>query len=88
VRKRSPISSRVGADEYERQLRASMLAPILQAKEVPKFSAAAQEFMKTYAAANNKPSEQSAKACILKQHLLPMFGELRCDQIRTTRSKR
>jgi integrase len=83
VRKRSPISSRVGAEEYERQLRASMLAPVSEAKEVPKFSVFAEEFMKTYAAANNKPSEQSAKACILKHHLLPAFGELRCDEIRT-----
>lgn len=33
-------------------------------------------------AANNKPSEQSAKDCILKHHLLPTFGELGCDQIR------
>jgi integrase len=82
VRKRSPINSKAGAEEYERQLRGSMLMPASQPKEVPKFSAFAAEFMKTYAAANNKPSEQAAKASILKHHLLPAFGELRCDEIR------
>ena len=29
------------------------------------FSAYAEEFMRSYAVANNKPSEQEAKACIL-----------------------
>jgi hypothetical protein len=61
-----------------------MLAPpeSAQPKEVPRFAAFAAEFMKTYAAANNKPSERAAKACILEHHLLPAFGEMRCDEIR------
>ncbi len=84
VRKASPIPSRAGAEEYERQLRNSMLAPpeSAQTKEVPRFAAFAAEFMKTYVAANNKPSERAAKACILEHHLLPAFGEMRCDEIR------
>ncbi|MEO7034324.1 MAG: hypothetical protein ABI335_10920 [Polyangiaceae bacterium] len=51
-------------------------------KEVPKFSAYATEFMETYAIANNKPSEQSMKACILKHHLLPVFGDMPLDAIK------
>ncbi len=82
VRKRSPVQSKAGAEEYERQLRTSMLAPARITKEVPQFSAFSAEFMETYARSNNKPSEQEAKRCILKHHLLPAFGELRLDQIR------
>jgi integrase len=83
VRRRSPISSKAGAEEYERQLKTSMLAPpSVQPKEVPTFAVFAAEFMKTYVAANNKPSERAAKECILKHHLLPMFGDKRCDEIR------
>jgi len=32
--------------------------------------------------ANDKPSERAAKEPILKHHLLPAFGEMRCDEIR------
>jgi integrase len=85
VRKCSPISSKAGCEEYERLLRTQMLAPAVsvQPKEVPRFAAFAALFMKTYAAANNKPSERAAKESILKHHLLPAFGDSRCDEIRT-----
>jgi len=39
--------------------------------------------MKTYAIANNKPSEQAAKARMLKNKLLPAFGAIRIDEIKT-----
>jgi integrase len=38
--------------------------------------------MDTYAAADNKPSERAAKESILRLHLLPAFGDNRCDEIR------
>ena len=38
--------------------------------------------MKTYAVANNKPSEQQSKACILSHHLIPAFGDKRLDEIK------
>jgi integrase len=82
IRKRSPVQTKAGAEEFQRQLRTSMLAPIRIAKEVPTFSRYAAEFLETYAAANNKPSERSMKACILKHHLVPAFGEMRLDSIR------
>lgn len=84
VRKRSPINSKTGAEEYERKLRAKMSAPApeVMTKPIPKFAAFAAEFMETYVAANNKPSERAAKACILKHHLLPAFGGMTLDEIR------
>ncbi|HEY2405669.1 MAG TPA: tyrosine-type recombinase/integrase [Polyangiaceae bacterium] len=56
--------------------------PTRTTKEVPTFAVYADEFMKTYVLANNKPSEQSMKACILKHHLLPVFGPMRLDAIK------
>lgn len=82
IRKRSPVQTKAGAQAYEHQLRTALLAPVRLNKEVPKFAAYADEFMKTYAVANNKPSEQAAKARILKHHLLPAFGEMRLNQIK------
>ena len=83
VRKRSPIQSKAGADEFEHQLRSALLAPTRTiTKEVPKFSAYATEFMETYVIANNKPSERSMKASILKHHLLPVFGDMPLDAIK------
>jgi integrase len=83
IRKRSPIQSKAGAEQFEHELRASLLAPVRIAKEVPTFSAYAEEFMRSYAVANNKPSEQEAKACILRNHLIRAFGEMRLDEIKT-----
>jgi len=83
VRKRSPVQSKAGAEEFERRLRTELLSPLRLAKEVPTFAEYADEFQKTYVLANNKPSEREAKACILKHHLLPAFGSLPLDAIRT-----
>ena len=83
MRKRSPIQSRAGADQFEHQLRTELLTPArTPTKEVPKFAAYATEFMDTYVVANNKPSERSMKASILKHHLLPVFGNLPLDAIK------
>ena len=38
IRKRSPIQSKAGAEQFEHELRASLLAPVRVAKEVPTFS--------------------------------------------------
>lgn len=81
IRKRSPIQSKAGAEAYEHQLRTSLAVPVCLKKEVPTFAAYADEFMNTYAAANNKPSEQDAKQRMLKHHLLPAFGGNKLDAI-------
>jgi integrase len=83
VRKRSPVQSKAGAEEFERRLRTELLLPSRKAREVPTFAEYADEFQKTYVLANNKPSEREAKACILKHHLLPAFGGMKLDSIRT-----
>lgn len=82
IRKRSPNQSKAGAEEFERQLRTAMLAPTHTTKEVPTFADYADDFMNTYVLANNKPSDRSMKASILKHHLLPVFGEMRLDAIK------
>ena len=82
VRKRSPVQSKAGAEELERQLRNALLLPTHTTKEVPTFAAYADEFKKTYVLANNKPSERSMKDSILKHHLLPVFGPMRLDAIK------
>jgi hypothetical protein len=56
--------------------------PVTVHKEVPTFQTFADEFMRTYAAANNKPSEQRAKENILGVWLKPRFGRTRPDQIK------
>ncbi len=51
-------------------------------EEVPTFQKFAEEFMKTYAKANNKPSEQRAKRNILDVWLLPRFRTAKLHEIR------
>ncbi|HVW25474.1 MAG TPA: hypothetical protein VHC69_08885 [Polyangiaceae bacterium] len=78
------MQSKAGAEEFERQLRTELLSPTrVIPKEVPTFAAYADDLMKTYAIANNKPSEVEAKRSMLKHHLLPTFGATRLDEIRT-----
>lgn len=83
IRKVSPINTRRGAEEYERQLRASLLDGSFMREEVrtPTFDDFAKEFLETYVKANNKPSEVRGKECILNAHLKPQFGALRLDQL-------
>ncbi len=69
-------------DEFEHRLRTALLAPNRPTKEVPTFAAYADEFKKTYVLANNKPSERSMMASILKHHVLPVFGEMRLDAVK------
>jgi len=46
------------------------------------FDTFADEFMKTYAKTNNKPSEQNSKKLILKRHLRPALGKMHIGDIR------
>jgi integrase len=48
---------------------------------VPTFDSFADEFMATYAATNNRPSECAAKTKVLKHHLRPAFGSSKLDSI-------
>ena len=52
VRRQSPVQTKRGAEDYERQLRQVMLNPRPEGKDVPIFSRYAEEFMTTYAETN------------------------------------
>jgi integrase len=93
IRKKSPIDTKRGAEEYERHLREEMRAaafgdkegepstPAPPPKEVPTMKEFSREFLEVYAKANNKPSELHTKTCAFRRHLVPEFGHLRLDQI-------
>ena len=86
IRKVSPVQSRRGAESYERDLRESLLAERSGRKEVarkepPRLSRFAEEFLETYAEANNKPSEVASKRTTCKKHLVPVFGKKKLDEI-------
>ena len=64
IRKFSPVQTKRGAEQYEQQLRQSLLDGTYGKqeeeevpRETPTLAAFAKEFIDTYATANNKPSE-------------------------------
>jgi integrase len=88
IRKVSPVQTRRGAEQYERELRASLLAGTYGRKEeepVPLFAEYVKQFTSDYVKCTNKPSEVQTKADIFRVHLLPAFGHLRLDEINARR---
>jgi len=83
IRKVSPVQTRRGAEKYEREVRQALGDDRFGREEVPRFEAFKKEFMETYVAANNKPSERISKTSMLKFHLVPAFGRMRLDEIGT-----
>ncbi len=88
IRKVAPIQNKRAAEQYEREMRIELLEGATPRKEVqepkveaPKFAAFSDQFIKTYAKTNNKPSEVATKEAALKNHLVPAFGKLRLDAI-------
>lgn len=84
VRKVSPVQTRRGAEQYERELRQSLLDGTHGKKEVivPTCAEFSEEFLRTYVKTNNKPSECQTKAGVFRNHLNPAFGKLKLDEIR------
>ncbi len=84
VRKVAPVQTRRGAEEYERQLRGSLLdgshGREEQLQQVPTVAEFEPRFL-TYAENNNKPSTVTAKKQALKHHILPAFGGKRLNEI-------
>jgi len=77
MRKVSPVQTKRGAEEFERQLRAELLHPSPKKKEVPTLEEFAPRFIEGHAKANRqKASGVQSKESILKTHLLPLFGRL------------
>lgn len=82
VRKASPVNTRRGAEQYEREVRAALLARPYgkEAKQVPTLAQFAERFL-THSETNNKPSAVFAKRGLLQNHLLPAFGKITLDKI-------
>lgn len=88
IRRKSPVNTKRGAEEYERRVRRELLDGTFEKreeeeppKEIPTFAAFAVEFLSTYARANNKPSEIFSKETVLRVHLTPAFGQRKLDEI-------
>src|SRR6266852_3731638 len=82
IRKASPVNTRRGAEQYERDVRQALLAGTYgkEVREVPTLGRFAERFL-TYSETNNKPSAVFAKRGLLKNHLIPSFGKLRLNEI-------
>lgn len=84
VKENSPVNTRAGAEEFERQLRQTMLERDGRGETeklaVPTLEEFKERFL-TYARNNNKPSQVYAKEGVLRNHLLPHFGQVAIDQI-------
>lgn len=95
VRKVPPVQTQRGAESYERQLRQAILdgtweerkaenkagAAPAEPKATPTLRTFGQEFLDTYVAVNNKPSERHNKKTIFHAHLVPHLGKLPLDRI-------
>jgi len=82
VRQTSPIQTRRGAEQHERQLRESLQNRTYgkEVTEVPTLSNFKERFL-IYSDNNNKPSAVLAKRLALKNHIEPVFGNTRLDKI-------
>lgn len=78
VRKKSPVNTKRGAEEYERQLRQELLATPAKLKEVMTFDQwfTGRFWREWVVARKNKPSEVESKESIYRVHLKPSFGDL------------
>ncbi|MCC6901426.1 MAG: tyrosine-type recombinase/integrase [Polyangiaceae bacterium] len=85
VRKVSPVESKRGAEQYERQLRQALLDGTYgreEAAPAPTLSEFEAEFIEKYCEANKqKPSGIESKVSVLKNHLVPLFGGRRLDTL-------
>lgn len=75
IREFSPVNTRVGAEQHERDLRTSLQQSGKRERAAPAqtFAQFSEQF-REWDAANNKPSTRRANRQILDKHLLPFFG--------------
>jgi integrase len=87
VRKVSPVQTRRGAEQHERQIREALLGGTFgkhreEAKPIaPTVAEFWPTFLDVYARSENKQSEVEAKERIWKNHLRSFFGPMRLDAI-------
>jgi len=83
VRLQSPLNTRRGAEQYEREVRQALLDGRFR-KEEPKETPTLADFVErflTYSENNNKPSTVASKQQTLNSHIVPFFGATRLDEI-------
>ncbi len=86
IRKRSPVQTRRGAEQYERCLRNDLVADVEAGRDPfagppPTFAEFAERWMREYVETRNRPSGQLEKRSRLNNHILPAFGARRIDEI-------
>lgn len=82
IRRASPVNTRRGAQDYERQLRAAMLEGRRSAGEIPRIEEFGPRWVEDYAVANRQaPSSVRSKEVILRTHIYPVMGSKRLDEI-------
>ena len=85
IRKASPLPTRRGTEQYERDVRASLADGSYgkeEKREIPTLAEFKEEFIKCYAEVYNRPSEVKSKEGIFRRYLLPSLGNIRLDEIR------
>ena len=83
IRKVSPVQTKRGAEQYERELRAQLLSGQWKGgrkNQTPTLEAFSKEFL-AYQRTLNTPAEIDNKEMVFRLHLLPAFGKRRLDEI-------
>jgi integrase len=84
IREVSPVNTRRGAEEHERQLRQALQdrQRVEERVEIPTLRDFASRWLEAARGDRQKPSTLRAKEVILERHLLPALGTKRLDAIR------
>lgn len=86
IQKQSPGNSKRDAQDYERQLLASLLAGTYNTHDpaaIPTVEQFAREWLEEYVAVHCKPSTYRTRASAIEARLIPELGRLRLDEVGT-----
>ncbi len=88
IRKRSPVQTKRGAEQYERQLRKEFAEDETHGRDPfsappPRYRDYVESWMHDYVEPRNRLSGRIEKQSYLKHHIVPAFGELRLNEITT-----
>lgn len=95
IRRKSPVQTKRGTEEYERRLRDRLFdgKPLPggrkgldeieeeERREMPSCRVFFTEWVEIYAVNNNRPSEVRTKRSIVRNHLCTFFGNVRIDRV-------
>lgn len=85
IRRRSPVQTRRGAEQYERCLRNDLVADVEAGRdpfeEPPLLSEFVERWMREYVEPRNRESTVTAKRWMLTRHILPQLGRKRIHEI-------